>query len=105
MPEPIYRMRRGIQQEGLTKMVFQTEDRARAKKQHAEQAIQLALQGQWSEAAQLNREILESFPADVDAYNRLGKALTELGRYVEARDSYMKALEIDQLNSIARKNL
>jgi len=86
-------------------MVFQTEDRARAKKQHAEQAIQLALQGQWSEAAQLNREIVESFPTDVDAFNRLGKAMTELGRYGEARGAYMKALEIDQLNSIARKNL
>jgi len=86
-------------------MVFQTEDRARAKKQHAEQAIQLALQGQWSEAAQLNREIIESFPTDVDAFNRLGKAMTELGRYGEAKDAYMKSLEIDQLNSIARKNL
>jgi len=86
-------------------MVFQTEDRARAKKQHAEQAIQLALQGQWSEAAQLNRQIIESFPTDVDAYNRLGKALTELGRYGGARHAYMKALEFDQLNSIARKNL
>ncbi len=86
-------------------MVFQTEDRARAKKQYAEHAIQLALQGQWSEAAQLNREIIESFPTDVDAFNRLGKAMTELGRYPEARDAYMKALEIDQLNSIARKNL
>jgi Tetratricopeptide repeat len=86
-------------------MVFQTEDRARAKRQHAEQAIQLALQGQWNEAAQLNREIIESFPTDVDAFNRLGKAMTELGRYGEARNAYMKALEIDQLNSIARKNL
>ncbi|TMB68246.1 MAG: tetratricopeptide repeat protein [Chloroflexi bacterium] len=86
-------------------MVFQTEDRARAKRQHAEQAIQLALQGQWTEAAQLNREIIRSFPTDVDAFNRLGKAMTELGRYSEARDAYMKALEIDQLNSIARKNL
>src|SRR6266700_8316312 len=99
-------MRREIQEEGHThKMVFQTEDRARAKKQYAEQAIQLALQGQWSEAAQLNREIVESFPTDVDAFNRLGKAMTELGRYGEARGAYMKALEIDQLNSIARKNL
>jgi hypothetical protein len=86
-------------------MVFQTEDRARAKRQHAEHAIQLALQGQWSEAAQLNRQIIESFPTDVDALNRLGKAMTELGRYGEARGAYMKALEIDQLNSIARKNL
>lgn len=86
-------------------MVFQAEDRARAKKQHAEQAIQFALQGRWNEAVQLNREIIDSFPNDMDAFNRLGKALTELGRYGEARDAYMKALEIDPLNSIARKNL
>ena len=86
-------------------MVFQTEDRARAKRQHAEQAIQLALQGRWNEAADLNREIIQYFPNDVDALNRLGKSLTELGRYGEARDAYMKALEIDPLNSIAQKNL
>jgi tetratricopeptide (TPR) repeat protein len=86
-------------------MVFQTEDRARAKKQHADQAIQLALQGRWSEAAELNREIVQSFPGDMDAFNRLGKALTELGRYTEAREAYMKALEIDPLNTIAQKNL
>jgi hypothetical protein len=86
-------------------MVFQTEDRARAKKQHAEQAIQLALQGQWTEAAQINREIIDSFPNDVDAFNRLGKAMTELGRYGEAREAYEKALQTDPLNSIARKNL
>jgi tetratricopeptide (TPR) repeat protein len=86
-------------------MVFQAEDRTRAKKQHADAAIQMALQGRWAEALHINQVIVESFPADVDAYNRLGKALTELGRYSEARDAYMKALEIDSLNSIARKNL
>ncbi len=86
-------------------MVFQTEDRARAKRQQAETAIQMALQGRWAEAAQLNRDILASFPTDVDAYNRLGKAMTELGRYADAREAYMKGLEIDPLNSIARKNL
>jgi tetratricopeptide (TPR) repeat protein len=86
-------------------MVFQAEDRAKAKKQHADHAIQLALQGRWSEAAQLNREIIASFPNDMDAFNRLGKAMTELGRYADARGAYMKALEIDPLNSIAGKNL
>ncbi|HEU4760441.1 MAG TPA: tetratricopeptide repeat protein [Dehalococcoidia bacterium] len=86
-------------------MVFQAEDRAKAKKQQAELAIQLALQGRWTEAVQLNRSIIDSFPTDVDAFNRLGKAMTELGRYGEAREAYMKALEIDPLNSIARKNL
>ncbi len=86
-------------------MVFQAEDRTRAKKHQADAAIQMALQGQWEQAVDLNRSILESFPADVDACNRLGKALTELGRYADARDSYMKALESDPLNLIARKNL
>ncbi len=86
-------------------MVFQAEDRTRSKKHHADVAIQMALQGQWEQAVDLNRSILESFPADVDACNRLGKALTELGRFADARDSYMKAIEIDPLNLIARKNL
>lgn len=86
-------------------MVFQAEDRVGVKKQQAELAIQLALQGRWADAAQLNRAIIESFPTDVDAFNRLGKAMTELGRYAEARGAYMKALEFDSLNSIARKNL
>lgn len=86
-------------------MVFQAEDRARTKKQQAEVAIQMALQGRWEEAVQINRAIVQSFPTDVDAYNRLGKALTELGRYAEAREAYNQALANDPLNSIARKNL
>jgi hypothetical protein len=86
-------------------MVFQAEDRARTKKQRTEAAIQLALQGRWDDAATLNRSIIELFPTDVDAYNRLGKAMTELGRYGEAREAYQKTLEIDPLNAIARKNL
>jgi len=86
-------------------MVFQAEDRSKVKKQQTEVAIQLALQGRWDEAANLNRSIIEIFPTDVDAYNRLGKALTELGRYAEAREAYSKALGIDSLNSIASKNL
>ena len=86
-------------------MVFQAEDRARTKKQRTETAIQLALQGRWDDAASLNRSIIDLFPTDVDAFNRLGKAMTELGRYAEARDAYQKAVEIDPLNAIARKNL
>ncbi len=63
------------------------------------------MQGQWEEAAAVNRLIIGVFPNDVDAYNRLGKALTELGRYADARDAYRKALELDPHNSIAQKNL
>lgn len=86
-------------------MVFQAEDRTRAKRQQSEVAIQAALQGKWQDAIAINKQILESFPTDVDAYNRLGKAQTELGKYKDARASYEKALEIDPLNTIAQKNL
>src|ERR1700680_3115173 len=86
-------------------MVFQAEDRTKAKKHRSDVAIQMALKGHWTEAVQVNKQILSDFPTDVDAYNRLGKAQTELGRYNDAKKSYMKALEIDALNSIAQKNL
>jgi hypothetical protein len=86
-------------------MTYQTDDRARVRRQRAEQAINLAMESKWEEAAQVNRNILTAFPNDVDAYNRLGKALTELGRYGEARAAYGRTLEIDAANSIAKKNL
>jgi hypothetical protein len=87
-------------------MVFTADDRTRLfRRQRTQQAIQLAMQGQWQEAAAVNRAIIAVFPNDVDAYNRLGKALTELGQYPEARVAYARALELDPLNSIAQKNL
>jgi tetratricopeptide (TPR) repeat protein len=84
---------------------YPTEDRLRQKRTKSELAISLAMKNRWDEAAQLNREILDLFPNEVDAYNRLGKALTELGRYAEARDAYAQALKLDPLNGIATKNL
>lgn len=85
--------------------MYQTEERARLRRQKADVAIQLALQSRWEEAATVNQGILSLYPSDVDAWNRLGKALAELGRYQEAREAYGKALELDSTNSIARKNL
>jgi tetratricopeptide (TPR) repeat protein len=84
---------------------FPTEDRLRQKRSKSEQAITLAMKNRWDEAAQVNREILDLFPNEVDAYNRLGKALTELGRYADARDAYAQAVKLDPLNGIAAKNL
>ena len=84
---------------------FPTEDRLRQKRTKSEQAISLAMKNRWDEAAQVNRDILDLFPNEVDAYNRLGKALTELGRYAEARDAYAQAVKLDPLNGIASKNL
>ena len=86
-------------------MVYSEETGARFRRQRAEMAVNLAVQSKWDEAVAVNQSILSVYPTDVDACNRLGKALTELGRYEEARAAYAKALAIEPSNSIAKKNL
>lgn len=81
------------------------EESTRFKRQRAELAIALAMQSRWEEAVTTNQSIIAVFPTDVDAFNRLGKACMELGRYDEARGAYGKALEIEPGNTIAKKNL
>ncbi len=81
------------------------EEKTKLKKYWAEQAVSLALQGHWDAAVSANQNILTLFPSDAEAYNRLGKAFTELGRYADARDSYHHTLQIDPGNTIAEKNL
>jgi len=85
--------------------VFQSEERLRMRRVRSEKAIQLAAQNRWQEAVEVNRQILDAFPNDVDAHNRLGKALMELGAYAEARDAYGGAAQLDPSNTIASKNL
>jgi len=68
-------------------------------------AIAHALARRWDLAAQENRTLLEEDPKDVEAANRLGKALTELGDPAGAIEAYELALKIDSTNAIARKNL
>jgi hypothetical protein len=63
------------------------------------------MQGRWREAAAVNKTIIENFPNDVGAYNRLGRAYMELGEYALAREAYGKAIELDPYNAIAQKNL
>ncbi len=86
-------------------MVYSEETGARFRRQRAEMAVNLAVQSKWDEAVSVNQSILSVYPNDVDACNRLGKALTELGRYEEARAAYGKALETEPSNAIAKKNL
>lgn len=84
---------------------YQAEERGKLKKHLVEAAISLAMQSRWEEAVAVNNNIIEMFPNDVDAYNRLGRAYTELGRYKEAKEAYQRAVEIDPNNAIAQKNL
>jgi len=81
------------------------EEKARLRQRLSKEAIDLALQGRWEEAEAINRDIIEKFPSDVEAYNRLGRALTELGDFDGAKEAYLKALELAPENAIAKKNL
>ncbi|MGH2456924.1 MAG: tetratricopeptide repeat protein [Candidatus Limnocylindria bacterium] len=81
-----------------------TETTIRQRRQLAESAIVHATRGEWSEAVDANRQLLELGP-DTDAYNRLGKALAELGRHVEALEAYESALARDATNRIAERNV
>ena len=86
-------------------MPAQGEDAARLKRQRTDQAISLALESRWEEAIGVNRQILDVSPNDVDSWNRLGKAFLELGRLRESREAYQTALELDPVNTIAKRNL
>lgn len=86
-------------------MTNETEDRARLKKL-ADHAVRLAMQSRWDEAIATNQTIITALGdgADVDAYNRLGKALSEVGKIKEAREAYQEALKKEPTNNIARRN-
>jgi tetratricopeptide (TPR) repeat protein len=81
------------------------EEKARLKKQWTDLAVQQAQEGQWEEAVSTNRNILNIFPYEPDAFNRLGKALSELGQYTDARQAYTQTLKYSPKNIIAKKNL
>ena len=86
-------------------MTYQQDRQAKLKQQRSKQAVDLAMQGRWREALTANEAIIESFPNDVEAYNRLGRAHMELGEYSQSRDAYQRSLELDPYNTIAKKNL
>ncbi|MFC2034527.1 tetratricopeptide repeat protein [Chloroflexota bacterium] len=86
-------------------MSYQEAEWTRQRRQSSKQAIDLAMQGRWREAIAANKSLLESFPDDTDAYNRLGRAYIDLGEYSLARGAYERAIELDPYNTIAQKNL
>jgi len=69
------------------------------------QAIQTALEGNWNEAINLNKDLIKENPQDIDALNRLALAYTIVGKLKEAKTAYQKVVDIDPLNSIALRNL
>ncbi len=79
--------------------------KGRLHREWTQNAIDLALKGHWREAIRVNESILNLFPRDVEARNRLGKAYFELGQYQAAMEAYRATLEVDPNNTIARKNI
>ncbi|GAC1467135.1 MAG: tetratricopeptide repeat protein [Chloroflexota bacterium] len=84
---------------------FSDEERRGRRRMLAQHAITLAVQSRWQEAADVNQQIVEIVPDDSEAFNRLGKAFTELGRISEAREAYQRSLNADPANLIAQRNL
>ncbi len=85
-------------------MKTETPEHLKPRSQYADEAVQLAIAGKWEEAVKLNKFMIDSFGADEESQNRLGKALSELGKLKEAKAAYEAALKLNPMNSIAKKN-
>ena len=85
-------------------MKTETGEHLKPRSQYADEAVQLAIAGKWDDAVKLNKFIVESFGADEETQNRLGKALSELGKLKDAKAAYEAALKLNPMNSIAKKN-
>jgi hypothetical protein len=80
-------------------------ERVKPRSLYVEEAIQAALESRWQDAVSINRALIERHGADDETFNRIGKALTELGEHQPALDSYSQALHLNPLNVIAQKNV
>ena len=85
-------------------MKTESTEHLKPRSQYAEDAVQLAIAGKWDEAVKLNKFIVDSFGADEETQNRLGKALSELGKLKDAKAAYEAALKLNPMNSIAKRN-
>jgi tetratricopeptide (TPR) repeat protein len=86
-------------------MVYREDERSKLIKAKAREAVSLAMDCRWADAAMVNREIIAADPENLEACNRLGKALLETGDNDGAIAAFGRALELDPTSSIARKNL
>ncbi len=79
--------------------------KGKAKRLLEEQARQLAADGDWTAAVDVNQEIIERTPRDAAAFNRLGKAYFEMRRFRSAYEAYKQAFSLDPANVIAQRNI
>lgn len=80
------------------------DEKQRLRRRLQEYAVELASNCEWEEAVDINQRILD-IEEDPATYNRMAKALLELGRYQDAHDAYQQTLRLNPTNTIARRNL
>ncbi|MDR0359635.1 MAG: tetratricopeptide repeat protein [bacterium] len=86
-------------------MSTEIKEPSKPKSAYVDDAVQLAAEGRWEDACELNRYIIAAFGADEASHNRLGKALTELAQLEDAKEAYEAALRVNPLSPVARKNI
>jgi tetratricopeptide (TPR) repeat protein len=64
-------------------------------------AIKAAFNQNWSEAIELNNQIISQDEKNIDAFLRLGLAYLQIQDYAKAKKIYSKVLEMDPINKIA----
>lgn len=69
----------------------------------ARHAIKAALNNNWSEAIEINLQILEDDPSDTEALNRIAQAYIKTGSVSKAHETAKHVIEIDPLNLIAKR--
>src|SRR5947209_16042798 len=95
-----------METENSTTVTEMSEETRRGRARHlTQQAIALAVQSRWQDAIEANQQIIELTPNDAEAFNRLGKAYTETGQIVPAREAYESSLRCDPANLIAQRNI
>jgi hypothetical protein len=69
------------------------------------EAINAAKRSDWEAAVAINKSLLESFPSDVNALNRLGFAYLQLQKTRLASQTFQTVLRLEKSNPIAIKQL
>lgn len=75
------------------------------KEEKIRSSVGIAMESLWDEAVQINRILVDDFPWELEAHNRLGKALLEIGDIIQGAEAFRCALVLSPNNAIAKKNL
>ena len=77
----------------------------KTRKENTKFAVDSAMRSDWNKAIQINSDIIDRFPWDLEPYNRLGKALSEKGQNKKAIQAFQCALVISPNSPIAKRNI